>query len=413
MKRLVIIGGILGVLCHLSVVDCKGLPIKGTNGKRVQWWSKPRSYNEEQRRQLGVGPRPVDTVDNGPKDAGKGTKDSNNNSSNQGPVDDEREGNTGGGGGGDPIIVLDPTPSPTTRPTILPTMTLVTPTAAPSETPSALPSSPTVLAETIAPTGISPTTSPSNLGTNSGTITRNLLPFDITVQGEESEMQMVQIPLELSLNEFLSETMDGSFESFKDITLETTELGTIQRQASRKSFGFTGDAKFYDVNVPTTEEVHDAQQRALSEFSFELQNILNERNVSVNVVDISLDDDEDRNTNQQDNGDEDNDDGDNSEDTSSARGGIEQQIVGEPSDSSPVAIGVGTTVAVLVLVCAILLYLQQRKQKIEDNKELDLLDDPDLMDDPDLDGDAPVDHMIDTSAGPPQSQSMLASAEFV
>ena len=222
-------------------------------------------------------------------------------------------------------------------------------------------------------------------------------------------MEMVQIPLELSVNEFLSEKMDGSFESFKDITLQTTELGTIQRQASRKSFGFTGDAKFYDVNVPTTEEVHGVQQRALSEFLFELQSILNERNVSVNVVDTSVED-EDKNANQHDDGNKDNDDEDNSEDTSSVRGGIEQQGTGEPSDSSPVAIGIGTTVAVLVLVCAILLYLQQRKPKIEDNKDLDLLDDPDLMDDPDLDASEPVDHMIDTSAG--QSQS-IATAEYV
>ncbi|KAL3933099.1 MAG: hypothetical protein SGBAC_010545 [Bacillariaceae sp.] len=401
MKRLAI-AAILGWLCHVCLAECRSFRIKGANGSSIPR-SQPIDYIE---RQLGVGPRPVD--DEPTNGDGKSTKDKID-SGNQGNPDDEREGNTGGSGGGDPIL-LQPTLPPTIRPTIVSTMTLATPTALPTDTssesptalpsdsPSASPSASTVLAET--PTRILPTSSPSKLGTNSGAITRNLLPFDITVQGEESELRMVQIPLELSINEFLSEKMDGSFDSFTDISLSTTELGTIQRQAARRTFGFTGDAKFDGVNVPTFKEVQDVQQRALSEFSFELQDILNERNVPVNVVDVSIDD-EDGSSNQQGGGGS----WDNSEDTSSARGGIEIQIDEPPSESQSVAIGVGVAVSVLVLVCVIVVYLQQRKPKIEDNKELEFLDDPDFMDDPDFEGGAPVDHMIDTSAG--QSPSLV------
>jgi len=360
-------------------------------------------------------------VDNGHKD-GKGTGDKD------GPakldsIDDEREGGNGGHGNDD-LIVLDPTPSPTTLPTILPTIPVASPTThptilptipvasptktaftdAPSVTPSVTPSAPNIPTETSAPTDISATSSPSNLGTKVGTVNRNLLPFDITVQGEETELQMIQIPLELSVNDFLFEKMDDSFESFKSITLSTIELGIIQRQATRKSFGFSGDAIFYDINVPTSKEVQDVQQRFLSEFSFELQGILNDRDVPVNVVDVALEDagSSDDDIKQQD-GDNDNPDGgdESSANKPAAQGGIQLDSADEPSDSNPVAIGVAVGVAVVAFICALLAYLQQRKPKTEDNKEPELLDDPELVDDPDLDVDAPVDHMIDTSASRP------------
>lgn len=388
---------ILGLLYHISLVDCKGVPVKGSKSENLRQSLSEFSINDK--RELRVGPRPVDNeTEDGDGGDGNGTT---------GGSGGDGSGSTGGGGGGDGSGStgggdnsggVDPAPSPTNRPTRLPTLPVPSPTALPTDSPSASPTVATmILAETPAPTDL-PSASPSYLGVlRIETVSRSLLPFQITLQGDESELQMVQIPLELAVNEFLSERMEESFESFKEILLSTSELGIMQRQAARKSFGFTGDAKFYDYNAPTTPEVQEVQKRALSDFTFELQQILIDRNVSVNVVDIFVDDPSDKDNNDQDEDKTDEDiGGDESVDSSTGRGGLDPEGTDEPSMSTPLAIGVGAAAAVVLCLCALLLYLQRRKPKIEDNKE---------PDDPDLDGDAGVDHMIDTGNAAANSQS--------
>jgi hypothetical protein len=201
-------------------------------------------------------------------------------------------------GGDGPDIVFPFTSAPTLRPASNPTLVPVsspnssiprTPTSSPTTSSVSTPHTSAPISLTLNPT--TSTSGPTILSSNSMTITRGLLPFDVTLEGSADQFDEVNEPLKISLEFFLESKLGEFFESIRTIELEEVNFENVQRQIIRRGFSFGGQAKFSDYDVPSTEEVHDAQRLILRDYMFEWSEILKDNGIFLDVVDVALDGD--------------------------------------------------------------------------------------------------------------------------
>jgi hypothetical protein len=382
---------LVALLIKLHLANGRSVPIKGSNPLTLRRGQYP--FNTQQR-ELGVGSRPDVKDPEGSKKEGN---------------DDQKD------KGGDNNIEADPTSQPlsepiippATSPTLPPTPpptpgSMTTSTFAPSATATLAPSSSATA--TSAPSSV-PTSTSSIIATIQNIVTRSLLPFEITLEGQDDALVGINIPLKLSLEEFLSSKMDESFDSSRGVILEEVLVDNIQRQTIVRSFGYEGKARFNESSVPTTERVQNVQQQALSDFIFELEDILKERNITVNIIDVfvednggdtDIDEDEDQVDETDSEGDPSSNDSDQSGDDAT---GVEDDLNGEvPSETSSTAILVAFGAGAVMFSGALMLYRKRRSRGHEE---------PNLVGG--LVGGKNVDHMIDTSA----AQEPVTAGEFL
>jgi hypothetical protein len=123
------------------------------------------------------------------------------------------------------------------------------------------------------------------------TVSRALLPFSITLEGDKSQFSDVDIALKLSLEFFMDSKMEEHFVSFEYIKLEEIALINIQRQIMRRSFSYKGRAQFDAIGTPCTQEVQDAQQEILLDYIFEWRKLLEENGIFVTVTKVEIEGD--------------------------------------------------------------------------------------------------------------------------
>jgi hypothetical protein len=367
MKATVII---LSLFCHCQMASAKSASLKGSHRRLENFLVDSRL--------LGVG------WGNDGKDPGK-KKDS----------DIEEDSEHG------PDIVSPSTFAPTLRPTSNPTLAPVSsPNSSIPTTPTSNPTTSSVSTpHTSAPTTLTwnPTTSPnptsstSGLSSNSMAITRGLLPFDVTLEGSADQFDEVNEPLKISLEFFLQSKLGEFFESIRTIELEEVTFENVQRQTIRRGFSFGGQAKFSDYDVPSTEEVHDAQRLVLRDYMFELSEILKVNGIFLDVVDVGLDGDDteegDDKTAVDDNKGSSLDDDDVSVDKVVGDGGNGRNS----DDDNATVIWVALVAAGLVLAVGYFVVQRRRPSEIED--EGLALDEPEQE----------IDFMIDTGDAKPST----------
>lgn len=310
----------------------------------------------------------------------------------------------------DLILTTTPVLGPvTTAPAAVPSPTApaLEPSAAPALMPTSAPENASSAPPALTPSS-QPSPSSSLLATGQNIVKRPLLPFDITVEGQDAESVHIGFPLKLSIEEFLSAKMDETFVSSQGVSLEEVIFDNVQRQIVSRSFSYEGVARFEnDSTVPTAAQVQSVQQRALSDFTFELEDILREKNITVNIVDVFFGDtnadedadadedpDEDPDEDEVGDADSDGDTDSNDEDQSGDADGAQNDITKEGlSESNSGVILVAIAVGIVVVAGAFITYRRQSRG----------------FQDPNIEEKPSVDHMVDTSAAP----EPFAPAEMV
>jgi hypothetical protein len=357
---------LVALLIKLHLANGRSVPMKGSTPLTLRRGQYP--FNT-QKRELGVGFRP-DVKDS--KESKQGGSDNN--------IEDDPTSRLTS----EPII--PPATSPTSPPTPPPTTgSMTTATFAPSATATSAPSS-------------VPTSTSSILVTVQNIVTRPLLPFKITLEGQDDALVGINIPLKLSLEEFLSSKMDESFDSSRGVILNEVLVDNILRQTIGRSFGYEGNARFTEASVPTTEQVQNVQQQALSDFIFELEDILKERNITINITDVLFEDnggDTDIDEDEVDETDSDGDPSSNDSDQSGDDTGVQNDLNREgPSEMNSAPILVAFGAGAVVFSGALFVYRRRRSRGHEE---------------PNLVGGKNVDHMVDTSA----AQEPVTAGEFL
>jgi hypothetical protein len=184
--------------------------------------------------------------------------------------------------------ILAPTIVPNSQPSAP-----ITPNANPNTMPTAPPTTIISSSQSVQPSASTSnsTPAPTMVGERTTEIIP-LLPFDISLRGEEEQFdEELNIDLKLALEFFLLTKLKERFDNLEKIMLinESVESDARRLVVQRKTWSFSGEAEFInDGNVPTEDEVHQAQEDVFSEFSFELKDILNENDVAVDIDDIKV-----------------------------------------------------------------------------------------------------------------------------
>lgn len=197
------------------------------------------------------------------------------------------------------VPTLLPSPSPTINPTKQPTtseMSMV-PTSM-NPTANKFPSTSSPIDTTQSPETTIPTTSsPSNSVTpaTAKMTSRSLAPFDIILEGAEDQFVQDTMILKLTVQEFLYSKLSDIWSNLQMILLQ--EESSDRRRLLKQVFSFSGEAEFVRIDansivyeVPTTEQLQDAQRKALTSFIFEMQIALSDNGITMTVDDVTFSD---------------------------------------------------------------------------------------------------------------------------
>eukprot|EP00980_Cylindrotheca_fusiformis_P004833 scaffold1034_cov127-Cylindrotheca_fusiformis.AAC.14 len=123
-------------------------------------------------------------------------------------------------------------------------------------------------------------------------VSRSLLPFNITLDGEEGQLNGIDAPVKAALESILKRGLTEQFETLEAVSLTEEPSENTGNETSR-AFSFSGSAAFTDDgNVPTEEEVQAVQRELLDGVvngdSDELTNLLGEDGINVTARDLSF-----------------------------------------------------------------------------------------------------------------------------